>query len=89
MARYPELPNFNTYTDEDLMEMYQVLQRYTSQLTLELDTRDAISQQKIAERVYTAVTTTDIGSPQAGAIAYFTISAKFKGFNGTAWVDLS
>jgi|TARA_R110000744_G_scaffold357325_1_gene464133 hypothetical protein len=89
MAIYPELPQYKDYTDEDLRDMYRLLQTYASQLSLELDTRDAIYNQKVAERVYTAVTVTDIGSPKAGAIAYFTISAKFKGFNGTAWVDLS
>jgi len=89
MAVYPELPAFRDYSDADLMDMYRTIQSYASQLSLELDTRDAITNLKVAERVYTAVTTSDIGSPQAGAIAYSSQSLKFRGFNGTAWVDLN
>ena len=89
MARYPELPQYQSYSDRELMEMYKLLQDFTSTLILELDTRDVTINQKTAERVYTAVTTSDIGNPQGGAIAYSKKSDTFRGYTvASGWVDL-
>jgi|TARA_R110000803_G_C11974559_1_gene320038 hypothetical protein len=89
MSRYPELPQFKSYSDEELMDMYYTIQSFASNLSLELDTRDSQINQKIADRVLAVTSTGDIGGPTAGDIAYSKESDTFRGFTvASGWVDL-
>ena len=49
--------------------------------------RDTEVTNQAAIRVEVVTTVTEIGRPQAGDVAFSSGESKFKGYNGTAWVD--
>ena len=91
MARYPTLPF--AVTSEELKDMYNQVQRWSSMLISELDSRDVEVDTKPTSNIYTVVTTGSIGRPRKGDIAYAASAGKFRGYVSTAasteWQDLN
>ena len=97
MARYPEIPSLffaqkpgkDTYTSE---EVYRLLQQWGAALINELDLRDSEVEAAPSTNIYSVVTVTEIGRPQAGDIVYAASAGKFKGYvsiaTTAAWYDL-
>ena len=91
MARYPTLPFL--ITDKELKEMYNQVQRWSSILVNELDSRDLEADSKPSTNIYAVTTITNIGRPQKGDIAYSASTGKYKGYvslgSETSWQDLN
>ena len=91
MARYPTLPF--VIGNDSLQQIYQKIQRWSSVLTNELDSRDLEVNGTPTTNVYRVVTVTDIGRPAKGDIAYSASTGKFKGYVSlgaeTSWQDLN
>lgn len=85
MASYPQ---FTTYRQiQDINEMYNDIVSWGNRLTSELEIRDEEVRVQPAIKVEVVVTVTEIGRPQPGDVAFSSGESKFKGYNGTAWVD--
>ena len=93
MARYPELSSFVQLDSEELKNVYEMFQQWVSELILELDTRDIQVDATPSTNIYSVVTITDIGRPNAGDVAYVASTGKFKGYVSTtatqAWENLN
>jgi len=91
MARYPTLPF--TINTEDIQQMYQEIQRWSSVLVNDLDSRDMEIDSTPSTNIYRVVTVTSIGRPRKGDIAYSASAGKFKGYvssgSTTEWQDLN
>ena len=91
MARYPTLPF--TINTEDIQQMYREVQRWSSVLVNDLDSRDMEIDSKPSTNIYRVVTVTSIGRPRKGDIAYSASTGKFKGYvslgSETSWQDLN
>ena len=77
MARYPTLPF--TPGNNNLQQIYQEIQKWSSILTNELDSRDLKVDGTPTTNIYRVVTATSIGRPMKGDIAYSASTGKFKG----------
>tara|TARA_R100000306_G_C4306564_1_gene107958 strand:+ start:88 stop:336 length:249 start_codon:yes stop_codon:yes gene_type:complete len=79
--------------DNDLQQMYRDVQRWSSVLINELDSRDLEVDTKPSTNIYRVVTITSIGRPNKGDIAYSASTGKFKGYvslgSETSWQDLN
>ena len=85
MASYPQ---FTVYRQiQDVNQMYNEVVSWGNRLTSELEIRDDEARNQAAIRVEVVTTVTEIGRPQAGDVAFSSGESKFKGYNGTAWVD--
>ena len=85
MASYPQ---FTVYRQiQDVNQMYNEVVSWGNRLTSELEIRDDESRNQAAIRVEVVTTVTEIGRPQAGDVAFSSGESKFKGYDGTAWVD--
>lgn len=85
MASYPQ---FTVYRQiQDVNQMYDEIVSWGNRLTSELEIRDDEVRNQAAIRVEVVTTVTEIGRPQAGDVAFSSGESKFKGYNGTAWVD--
>ncbi len=85
MAGYPQ---FTVYRQiQDVNDMYGEIVSWGNRLTSELELRDDEVRNQAAIRVEVVTTVTEIGRPQAGDVAFSSGESKFKGYNGTAWVD--
>jgi len=85
MASYPQ---FTVYRQiQDVNQMYDEIVSWGNRLTSELEIRDDESRNQAAIRVEVVTTVTEIGRPQAGDVAFSSGESKFKGYDGTAWVD--
>ena len=91
MARYPALPK--RLNDQELLSMYNQIQRWGSVLINELDSRDLDEQNRPSTNILSVVTITSIGRPKKGDIAYSASSGKFRGYVSlgaeTSWQDLN
>ena len=91
MARYPTLPYM--LGNNDLQQMYRDVQRWSSVLINELNSRDLQVDTRPSTNIYRVVTITSIGRPQKGDIAYSASTGKFKGYvslgSETSWQDLN
>ena len=91
MARYPTLPF--ALTTSELKDMYDKVQRWSSILISELDSRDIEAESKPTSNIYAVVTTGSIGRPRKGDIAYSASSGKYKGYVSvgaeTSWQNLN
>jgi hypothetical protein len=91
MARYPTLPYI--IGNNDLQQIYRDVQRWSSVLISELDSRDLKVDTTPSTNIYRVVTVTSIGRPSKGDIAYSASTGKFKGYvsNGSTieWQDLN
>jgi len=85
MASYPQ---FTIYRQiQDVNQMYNEVVSWGNRLTSELEIRDDEARNQAAIRVEVVTTVTEIGRPQAGDVAFSSGESKFKGYDGTAWVD--
>ena len=85
MASYPQ---FTVYRQiQDVNDMYGEIVSWGNRLTSELELRDDEVRNQAAIRVEVVTTVTEIGRPQAGDVAFSSGESKFKGYNGTVWVD--
>ena len=85
MASYPQ---FTIYKNiQDVNNMYGEIVSWGNRLTSELEIRDDEVRNQAAIRGEVVTTVTEIGRPQAGDVAFSSGESKFKGYNGTAWVD--
>ena len=93
MARYPNLSSFVQLDSEEIKNVYEMFQQWVSELILELDTRDTQVDATPSTNIYSVVTISDIGRPNAGDVAYVASTGKFKGYvsvgGTTAWQDLN
>jgi hypothetical protein len=91
MARYPTLPYI--IGNNDLQQIYRDVQRWSSVLISELDSRDLKVDTTPSTNIYRVVTVTSIGRPSKGDIAYSASTGKFKGYvslgSTTEWQDLN
>ena len=91
MARYPALPK--RLNDQELLSMYNQIQRWGSVLINELDSRDLDEQNRPSTNILSIVTITSIGRPKKGDITYSASSGKFRGHVSlgaeTSWQDLN
>jgi hypothetical protein len=77
MANYPKLPRF---TVNELVDLQRLLLSWSNELTRELD----------ATTINTVVSTSEIGRPANGNVAYSISASKFRGYvDGTGWVDFN
>ncbi len=94
--QYPLIPKLYGYQmqeNEELRQLYILMEKWGSTLINELNTRDAQVDSKPSTKIYTVTTVTNITSPQAGDIAYSASTGKFKGYVSlgaeTSWHDLN
>ena len=91
MAQYPILPF--ALANDDLIQMYNEVQRWGNTLVQELNNRDVAIDLTPSTTFRTVVTVTSLGRPQKGDIAYSTSSGKFRGYVSlgveTSWQDLN
>jgi len=97
MARYPELPliffSRSAASDEEKRkQIYNLVQQWGAALINELDFRDVEVEATPSTNIFSVVTTTDIGRPKAGDVAYSASAGQFRGYvsvaTTTAWYDL-
>ena len=82
-------PQFSSYTSiKDINDMYDKLVRWSNTFIQELETRDIQKDNKPSNKFQSVVTVTNLGNPQSGDIAFSIGESKFKGYTGSAWVDL-
>ena len=65
MARYPALSSFVQLDSEELRNVYEMFQQWVSELILELDTRDTQVDATPSTNIYSVVTISYIGRPNA------------------------
>ena len=96
MTQYPLLPQLANYELKDkpeLEQLYKLLNKWSSVLINELNTRDIIEESKPSTNIYSVATVTNIKRPRAGDIAYSVSTGKFKGYvslgSETSWQNLN
>ena len=94
--QYPLIPKLYGYQmegNEELRQLYILMEKWGSTLINELNTRDVQVDSRPSTKIYTVTTVTNITSPQAGDIAYSASTGKFKGYVSlgaeTSWQDLN
>jgi len=94
--QYPLIPKLYGYQmqeNEELRQLFILMEKWGSTLINELNTRDTQVDSKPSTKIYTVTTVTNITSPQAGDIAYSASTGKFKGYVSlgaeTSWQDLN
>jgi len=94
--QYPLIPKLYGYQmqeNEELRQLYILMEKWGSTLINELNTRDTQVDSRPSTKIYTVTTVTNITSPQAGDIAYSASTGKFKGYvslaSETSWHDLN
>jgi hypothetical protein len=67
-----------------------MLLSWSNELTRELDARDIQVQDSPSTTINTVVSTSEIGRPANGNVAYSISASKFRGYvDGTGWVDFN
>ena len=94
--QYPLIPKLYGYQmqeNEELRQLYILMEKWGSTLINELNTRDVQVDSRPSTKIYTVTTVTNITKPQAGDIAYSASTGKFKGYVSlgaeTSWQDLN
>ena len=94
--QYPLIPKLYGYQmqdNEELRQLYTLIEKWGSTLVNELNTRDIQVDSRPSTKIYTVTTVTNITNPQAGDIAYSASTGKFKGYvslaSETSWQDLN
>ena len=79
MANYPRL-------NSNIVE----INRWSDELTRELDSRDSQITSRPSTNIYAVVSTGLIGRPSSGDVAFSISASKFRGYvSGTGWVDFN
>ena len=97
MARpYPIIPklyNNQLQDNEELQQLYNLMEKWGSTLINELNTRDVQVDSRPSTNIYSVTTVTNITNPNPGDIAYSASTGKFKGYvslaSETSWHDLN
>ena len=84
MARYPELSNLINIPTKELRDMYNEIERWGATLLNELDSRDALVDNRPSTTIRVEVTSGNVLNPQKGDVVYSTSAGKYKGFVSTA-----
>ena len=94
--QYPLLPRMygtQMQDNEELRQLYILLERWGSTLINELNTRDVQVDSRPSTKIFAVTTITDITNPLAGDIAYSASTGKFKGYvslgSTTEWQNLN
>ena len=94
--QYPLLPRMygtQMQDNEELRQLYILLERWGSTLINELNTRDVQVDSRPSTKIFAVTTITDITNQQAGDIAYSASTGKFKGYvslgSTTEWQNLN
>jgi hypothetical protein len=94
--QYPLIPKLYGYQmqeNEELRQLYILMEKWGSTLINELNTRDVQVDSRPSNKLYTITTFTNITSPQSCYIAYSASTGKFKGYVSlgaeTSWQDLN
>ncbi len=94
--QYPLIPKLYSYQmqeNEELRQLYILMEKWGSTLINELNTRDVQVDSRPSTKIFTVTTVTNITNPQAGDIAYSASTGKFKGYvslaSETSWHDLN
>ena len=94
--QYPLLPRLygmQMQDNEEMRQLYILLEKWGSTLINELNTRDIQVDSRPSTKIFAVTTITDITNPQAGDIAYSASTGKFKGYvslaSETSWHDLN
>ena len=94
--QYPLLPklySMQMQDNEEVRQLYFLLEKWGSTLINELNTRDIQVDSRPSTKIFTVTTVTNITNPQAGDIAYSASTGKFKGYVSlgaeTSWQDLN
>lgn len=87
---YPILPQYSDVTKVDPQTVYNDIVTYASELKFLLEQRDIQHDSSPTFRIYTVVSTGEIGRPMSGDVAFAASAGKFRGFvSGTGWVDFN
>ena len=94
--QYPLIPKLYGYQmqeNEELRQLYILMEKWGSTLINELNTRGVQVDSRPSTKIFTVTTVTNITNPQAGDIAYSASTGKFKGYvslaSETSWHDLN
>ena len=77
---YPELPSYVDVSRVDPQQVYNDFIRYSGEMKFLLEQRDIQVDNSPATKFYTVVSTSEIGRPQIGDVAYSASSAQFQGY---------
>ena len=81
------------FYNEELRQLYILLERCGATLINELNTRDVQVDSRPSTKIFTVTTVANITNPQAGDIAYSASTGKFKGYvslgSTTEWQNLN
>ncbi len=87
MANYPR---FTLNIQSEIEEFKKTMIAWANELTRELDNEDIKVAAAPATNIYTVVSTSEIGRPANGNVAYSISASKFRGYvDGTGWVDFN
>jgi len=88
---YPELPVYVDIEKVDTKQVYEDLVSYAAQMKFLLEQRDAQVNFAPAKRFLSVVSTSEIGRPLIGDIAYSTSSAQFSGYinSSVGWIPFN
>ena len=78
MARYPELSNLINIPTKELRDMYNEIQRWGATLLNELDSRDALVDNRPSTTIRVEVTSGNVLNPQKGDVVYSTSAVNTK-----------
>jgi hypothetical protein len=86
-VRYPELPYYKQFSNQELMDLYNEVQVWSSQIINELDSRDEEVRATPTTQIFTEVTTSNVAKPLGGQVVYSASAGKFYGWNAvtSAW----
>jgi len=94
--QYPLIPKLYGYQmqeNEELRQLYILMEKWGSTLINELNTRDVQVDSRPSTNIYSVTTVTNITNPNPGDIAYSASTGKFKGYVSlgaeTSWQDLN
>lgn len=77
---YPQLKQYFNLQNVDPQQIYNDLVEYAGELKFLLEQRDTQVNLAPATRFYTVVSTSEIGRPRIGDVAYTASSSQFQGF---------
>jgi len=87
MANYPR---FTLNVQAEIDEFKKTMIAWANELTRELDNEDIKVAAAPSTNIYTVVSTSEIGRPANGNVAYSISASKFRGYvEGTGWVDFN
>ena len=77
---YPELPSYTDIQKVDAQQVYNDFISYSGEMKFLLEQRDIQVDNSPTTKFYTVVSTSEIGRPRIGDVAYSTSAAQFRGY---------